>query len=47
VTPRVGALLLLDRPPEVSGHGGGADPAFTWRYGACLLDFAEGRVQRC
>ncbi len=47
VTPRVGALLLLDRPPEVSGHGGGADPAFTWRYGACLLDFAEGRAQRC
>ena len=45
--PRVGALLLLDRPPEVSGHGGGAEPAFTRRYGACLLDFAEGRAQRC
>ncbi len=47
VTPRVGALLLLDRPPEVSGHGGGAEPAFTWRYGVCLLNFAEGRVARC
>jgi dienelactone hydrolase len=45
--PRVGALLLLDRPPEVSGHGGGADSRFTLRYGACLLDFAEGRAKRC
>ncbi len=47
VTPRVGALLLLDRPPEVSGHGGGAEAAFTGRYGACLLEFAEGRALRC
>jgi pimeloyl-ACP methyl ester carboxylesterase len=47
VTPRVGALLLLDRPPEVSGHGGGAEAAFTARYGACLLAFAEARAQRC
>lgn len=45
--PRVGGLLFLDRPPEVTGHGGGADSRFTLRYGACLLEFAEGRAKRC
>ena len=45
--PKVGGLLFLDRPPEVSGHGGGADARFTLRYGACLLDFTEGRARRC
>lgn len=44
---RVGGLLFLDRPPEVHGHGGGADSRFTLRYGPCLLDFAEGRAQSC
>ncbi|HYZ33971.1 MAG TPA: alpha/beta hydrolase, partial [Crenalkalicoccus sp.] len=44
---RVGALLFLDRPGGVSGHGGGADSRFALRYGECLFDFAEGRVQRC
>jgi hypothetical protein len=44
---RVGGLLFLDRPPEVSGHAGGSDSRFTLRYGACLLDFAEGRAKRC
>ncbi len=46
-SPRVGALLLLDRPRELSGHGAGADWRFTQRYGTCLLDFAEGRAARC
>ncbi|WP_135470472.1 alpha/beta fold hydrolase [Crenalkalicoccus roseus] len=45
--PRVGALLFLDRPPEVSGHGGGADSRFVQRYGTCLLDFVEGRARAC
>jgi hypothetical protein len=45
--PRVGALLFLDRPQDFSGHGAGADWRFTQRYGACLLDFAEGRATRC
>jgi hypothetical protein len=47
VPPQVGGLLLLDRPPEVSGHGAGADSRFTLRYGACLLDFVEGRAGAC
>ncbi|MBV1797477.1 alpha/beta fold hydrolase [Siccirubricoccus sp. G192] len=46
-TPRVGGLLFLDRPAEVQGHGGGADARFTLRYGHCLLDFVERRVERC
>jgi hypothetical protein len=46
-TPRVGALLFLDRPPEVTGHGGGADSRFTLHYGICLLDFIEGRASHC
>ncbi|MDO9710431.1 hypothetical protein [Paracraurococcus lichenis] len=45
--PRVGGLLFLDRPPEVSGHGGGAESGFTLRYGACLLAFVEGGAARC
>jgi hypothetical protein len=47
VAPRVGALLFLNRPAEVSGHGGGADARFTLRYGACLLAFVEGRTTGC
>lgn len=45
--PRVGGLLFLDRPVEVSGHGGGADARFTLRYGGCLLEFVERRVEGC
>jgi dienelactone hydrolase len=45
--PRVGALLFLDRPQEVTGHGGGADARFTLRYGTCLLEFIEGRAAGC
>ena len=38
--PRLGALLLIDRPDGFSGHlaGGGLD--FGQRYGECLLHFA-------
>jgi hypothetical protein len=45
--PQVGALLFLDRPAEVTGHGGGAESRFTLRYGPCLLDFVEGRGTGC
>ena len=45
--PRVGGLLFLDRPAGLAGHGGGAEPEFTQRYGACLLGFVEGRVEGC
>lgn len=46
-TPRVGAVLFLDRPREVSGHGGGADARFTLLYGACVFEFIEGRAAPC
>ena len=46
-SPRVGALLFLDRPQGLEGHGAGADARFTQRYGARLLEFAEGRSSRC
>lgn len=46
-SPRVGGLLFLDRPRELSGHGAGADWRFTQRFGARLLDFVEGRVRGC
>jgi hypothetical protein len=44
---QAGALLLLDRPRGLRGHGGGADPRFAERYGDCLLAFAEGRSAGC
>jgi hypothetical protein len=40
-------LLMLDRPRGIAGHGGGGDWRFTFGYAACLLDFAEGRRDRC
>ncbi|WP_207792052.1 hypothetical protein [Siccirubricoccus phaeus] len=39
---RTEALLFLDRPAGLSGHGGGAEAGFTQRYGECLLEFVEG-----
>lgn len=45
--PQVSALLLLDRPAGLAGHGGGAEPVFTQRYGACLLAFMEARPEPC
>jgi hypothetical protein len=44
---RSGALLLLDRPAGLTGHGAGGDWRFTLRYATCLLDFIEGRVGGC
>ncbi len=47
LAPRTAALLLLDRPVGLEGHGAGGDGRFTLRYAACLLDFAEGRRFGC
>ena len=38
--PRLGALLLIDRPEGFSGHGAGGTAAFGQRYGECLMHFA-------
>lgn len=43
----VGGLAFLDRPPGLQGHGSAATEAFTRRYAACLLDFAESRTTTC
>jgi dienelactone hydrolase len=45
--PHVGTLLFLDRPDVVAGHGGGADARFTFRYGACMVEFIEARREHC
>ena len=37
--PRLGALLLIDRPEGFSGHFGGNTALFASRYGACLVRF--------
>lgn len=37
--PRVGAVLLLDRPEGFSGHGAADGMPFAVRYGSCLLRF--------
>lgn len=38
--PRVGPVLVIDRPAGITGHGGGGNPAFAARYADCLLHFA-------
>ncbi len=38
--PRLGALLMIDRPEGFSGHGASATAAFGQRYGECLMHFA-------
>ncbi len=40
LAPRVGALLLIDRPDGFSGHGAGQQWQFADRFGACLVAFA-------
>ena len=36
---KVAALLVIDRPDGIKGHGGGNTATFAERYGACLLSF--------
>ncbi len=38
--PKMGALLLIDRPTGLSGHFGAAGEAFSRRFATCLLHFA-------
>lgn len=40
LAPRIGALLLIDRPEGFSGHAAGYDETFADRFGACLVAFA-------
>ena len=42
--PRLGGLLVLDRPDGLRGHGAGASDEFAERYGGCLLRFVTGSV---
>jgi pimeloyl-ACP methyl ester carboxylesterase len=37
--PKLGAVLLIDRPAGFSGHFGGIGQAFSERYASCLLRF--------
>ena len=43
---RVGALLLIDRPAGITGHGGGTSLAFAQQYGDCLLRFVVDATPR-
>jgi hypothetical protein len=49
LSERSAALLFLDRPEGVAGHGAGASTAFNDLYGACLYRFAtaEAPPARC
>ncbi len=38
--PKTGALLLIDRPPGLTGHAGGIGSVFARRFGPCLVRFA-------
>jgi len=38
--PRLGAVLVIDRPDGLSGHGAGASFDFGRRFGDCLMHFA-------
>lgn len=40
LAPRVAALLLIDRPPGLTGHGAGETTSFALRFGPCLVRFA-------
>jgi len=40
VAPRLGALLLIDRPDGLNGHGAGNSFDFGQRFGDCLMHFA-------
>ncbi len=44
---RVAAMLMIDRPEGLAGHGAGASRAFADRFGPCLLRFVEGAAPAC
>ena len=41
---KTGGLLLIDRPPGLTGHAGGIGSVFARRFGPCLLQFATAAV---
>lgn len=41
---RVAAFLLIDRPSEIDGHGGGNTQAFAFGYADCLFHFVMDPV---
>ena len=43
---RVGALLLIDRPPGFTGHFGGTSATFSRTFGPCFLRFATAQEPR-
>lgn len=44
LAPRVAAVLLIDRPEGLAGHGAGQTTGFADRFGACLAAFATAPV---
>jgi hypothetical protein len=42
--PKTAAVLLIDRPPGLSGHLASATAAFNRRFAACLLQFATAQT---
>jgi hypothetical protein len=44
--PRVGPVLVIDRPSGLTGHGAGANVAFAQGYADCLLHFALDTTPR-
>lgn len=41
---RVGSVLVIDRPPGLTGHGAGESGAFARGYGPCILRFVTAPV---
>jgi hypothetical protein len=40
LAPRLGAVLLVDRPGGIAGHAAGYGETFAARFGPCLVAFA-------
>lgn len=38
VRPKVGALVIIDRPPPFTGHGAGGQHAFGQKFSTCMAD---------
>jgi dienelactone hydrolase len=46
VAPRVGAVLVIDRPDGFTGHGAGSQWQFADRFGPCLVAFVTEPAPR-
>jgi hypothetical protein len=47
IQPHVAALLTINQPEGISGHGGGATIEFARGYAACLYEFATAARTAC